>query len=173
MIGRWAVYPGTFDPLTNGHVSLCKRALRVFDGVVLGIAHDSTKKPLFTVEERVAMAREVFAGQPRIRVESFSGLLIDFVASRGVSVIMRGMRAVSDFEFEFQMALMNRRLNREIETVFLMTDFKWLFLSSTILKEAARLGGDLRGLAPEPVVRRLRAVYGLEPSNSPNKNGTA
>jgi pantetheine-phosphate adenylyltransferase len=152
---RWAIYPGTFDPLTHGHVSLVKRALEAFDGVVLAVAESTPKTTLFTVEERVDMAREVFANDPHVVVEPFGGLLVDYAARRGAAVILRGLRAVSDFEYEFQMALMNRRLHRHIQTVFLMTDYKWMYLSSTIVKEVSRNGGNIKGLVPEAVLTRL------------------
>lgn len=152
---RLAVYPGTFDPLTYGHMSLIKRGLKIFDTVVLAVAKSTPKKTCFTLEERVAMASEAFAGEPRILVEPFDGLLVDYVVHRGAGAILRGLRAVSDFEYEFQMALMNRRLSREVQTVFLMTDYKWMYLSSTIVKEVALRGGNVRGLVPEAVSQRL------------------
>ena len=157
---RLAVYPGTFDPLTMGHVSLIRRGLKVFDTIILAIAESTPKKTLFSGVERVELAREVFRGEARLVVESFDSLLIDYVESKGAGVIMRGLRAVSDFEYEFQMALMNRRLEREIQTVFMMTDFKWMYLSSTIVKEVARYGGDICGLVPGPVVKALQVRYG-------------
>jgi pantetheine-phosphate adenylyltransferase len=160
---RLAVYPGTFDPLTMGHVGLARRGLNVFDTVILAIAQSTPKKTLLTVGERVALAKEVFRDEPRVLVEPFDCLLIDYVESRGAGTIMRGLRAVSDFEYEFQMALMNRKLKREIETVFMMTDFKWMYLSSTIVKEVARYGGDIRGLVPGPVVTALSVKYGVSP----------
>jgi len=156
---RIAVYPGTFDPLTNGHVSLVRRGLEVFDQVVVAVAHDTPKAPLFTLEERLEMVREVFAPEPRVMAEGFRGLLVEYARAKGARVILRGLRAVSDFEYELQLALMNRKLDRALQTMFLMTDHKWLFLSSSIIKEAARLDGDIQGLVPEPVLRRLREKY--------------
>jgi pantetheine-phosphate adenylyltransferase len=156
-----ALYPGTFDPMTNGHVSLIRRGLKVFDQVIVAVAKDTSKLPLFTLEERVEMAREVFAHEKRVIVEPFEGLLVDYAQSRQATVILRGLRAVSDFEYEFQMALMNRRLNRDIQTVFMMTDYTWLYISSTIIKESASLGGDVRGLLPEPCWDRLQLKLGL------------
>ena len=150
-----AVYPGTFDPLTRGHMSLVTRGLRIFETIVLAVAVRATKKPLFDIGERVEMAKEVFAGEPRVVVEPFDGLLIDYVAGRKAGAILRGLRAVADFEYEFQMALMNRRLSRDIQTVFLMTDFKWMYLSSSIVKEVAGLGGNVKGLVPDAVLPRL------------------
>jgi pantetheine-phosphate adenylyltransferase len=158
-----AVYPGTFDPLTNGHVSLIKRGLTIFDTIIVAVAQDTTKKPLFDLQERVSMARNVFSGQPRVEVEGFSGLLVDYVKSKKAGVVMRGLRAVSDFEYEFQMALMNRRLSREIQTIFLMTDYKWLYISSTIIKEAARYNGNIKGLVPEKVVDSIYERMGTKP----------
>jgi pantetheine-phosphate adenylyltransferase len=156
---RLAVYPGTFDPLTRGHMSLIVRGLKVFEKVVLAIAQSTPKKTCFTLEERVAMARESFADEPNIIVEPFDGLLIDYVAKRGAGSILRGLRAVSDFEYEFQMALMNRRLSRHVQTVFLMTDYRWMYLSSTIVKEVALHGGNVKGLVPEPVLAKLTEKY--------------
>lgn len=157
---RIAVYPGTFDPLTNGHISLIRRGLEVFDQIVVAVAHDTPKTPMFSLEERLAMINEVFAPEPRVTAEVFKGLLVNYVRNRGARVILRGLRAVSDFEYEFQLALMNRKLDRGLQTMFLMTDYKWLYISSTIIKEAARLNGDVQGLVPEPVLRRLREKNG-------------
>ncbi|MEW5773116.1 MAG: pantetheine-phosphate adenylyltransferase [Thermodesulfobacteriota bacterium] len=158
-----AIYPGTFDPLTMGHVSLVKRGLGVFDRIIVAVAVHTPKKPLFTIEERVVMAAQVFADNPRVEVEAFEGLLVEYAARRGARAILRGLRAVSDFEFEFQLALMNRKLKREIQTVFLMTDYKWLYISSTIIKEAASLGGNIKGLVPEIVAPHLYAKYAVKP----------
>lgn len=155
-----AIYPGTFDPLTNGHVSLVRRALKIFETVIVAVASETYKKTLFSLEERVGIAAEVFADEPGVMVEAFDGLLVDYVQSRRADVIVRGLRAVSDFEYEFQMALMNRRLRREVETIFVMTDYKWLYISSTIIKEAAKLGGEVRGLVPDLVLKRLAEKYG-------------
>lgn len=156
-----AVYPGTFDPLTNGHVSLVKRAAKIFGSVIVAVAGDSHKTPLFSLDERVAIAEAVFENDPGVMVEGFKGLLVNYVKHRKANVILRGMRAVSDFEFEFQMALMNRKLDRSIETVFIMTDYKWLYISSTIVKEVAKHGGDIRGMVPELVRERVLEKYGL------------
>jgi pantetheine-phosphate adenylyltransferase len=157
---RIAVYPGTFDPLTMGHRSLVRRALNLFDRVVVAVAEQTPKQTMFTLDERVDMIREVFASSPQVVVEPFHGLLIDFVRSLGAKIILRGLRAVSDFDHEFQMALMNRRLDKDIESVFLMTDFKWLYISSTIVKEVAKAGGDYEGLVPVQVMRRLQERLG-------------
>lgn len=154
---RIAVYPGTFDPFTNGHLSIVRRGLEVFDRIIVAVAKDSGKNPLFTLEERIEMIREAFRGQLRVDVEGFSGLLVDYVPSKGANTILRGMRAVSDFEYEFQMALMNRKLKPSIHTVFMMTDYRWLYISSTIIKDVARLGGSIEGLVPETILARVSA----------------
>ena len=156
-----AIYPGTFDPLTNGHISIVRRALDIFDTVVLAIAIDTPKTPLFSLEERLEMAKTVFENKPRVIVESFSGLLVDYVEKKGAKVILRGLRAISDFEYEFQMALMNRRLKRDVHTLFMMTDYKWLFTSSSIIKETVNAGGDVQGLVPEPVWLKLKERFNL------------
>ncbi|WP_029458942.1 pantetheine-phosphate adenylyltransferase [Solidesulfovibrio alcoholivorans] len=156
-----AVYPGTFDPLTNGHVSLVRRAAKVFGSVIVAVAGDSHKTPLFSLDERVAIAEDVFEHDESVMVEGFQGLLVNYVKHRRANVILRGMRAVSDFEFEFQMALMNRKLDRSIETVFIMTDYQWLYISSTIVKEVAKHGGEIRGMVPELVRERVLEKFGL------------
>jgi len=157
-----AVYPGTFDPVTYGHLDLISRALRLFDRVIVAVGENPAKKPLFSLEERLEMLREAIKEIPegeRVEVTSFSGLLVDFVREKGARVIVRGLRAVSDFEYEFQLALMNRRLARDIDTIFLMPGFRWIFISSTIIKEAARFGGSVDGLVPRVVVQKLRAKF--------------
>jgi pantetheine-phosphate adenylyltransferase len=154
-----AVYPGSFDPITNGHVDIIKRGLRMFEELIVLIAYNPNKKTLFSVNERLEMIREVIKDCNNIRVDSFDGLLVDFVKGAGANVILRGLRALSDFEYEFQLALINRRLNREIETVFLMTGYKWFYTSSTIINEAASLGGSVKGLVPEIVNQRLIEKY--------------
>ena len=155
-VERAAVYPGTFDPFTNGHLSIVRRGLEVFDRVVVAVAMDSGKNPLFSLEERVDMIRETFRGQHRVEVEGFSGLLVDYVPGKGANTILRGLRAVSAFEYEFQMALMNRKIKPSIHTVFMMTDYRWLYISSTIIKDVARLGGSIEGLVPENILHRVR-----------------
>lgn len=154
-----AVYPGSFDPITNGHVDIIKRGLRMFDEIIVLIAYNANKKMLFSVDERLEMIREVIKDCNNTRVESFDGLLVDFVKNAGANVILRGLRALSDFEYEFQLALINRRLSRDIETVFLMTGFRWFYTSSTIINEAASLGGSVKGLVPEVVNQRLMEKY--------------
>ena len=154
-----AVDPGSFDPITNGHVDIIERGLRVFDELIVLIAYNPNKKALFSVEERLAMIQEVIKDCKNIRVEKFSGLLVDYVKASGANVILRGLRALSDFEYEFQLALINRRLNRDIETVFLMTGYKWFYTSSTIINEAASLGGSVKGLVPEVVYQKLQEKF--------------
>ena len=154
-----AVYPGSFDPITNGHVDIIKRGIRMFDELIVLIAHNPNKKALFTVEERLEMIREVIRDCENVRVDSFDGLLVDYVKRTGANVILRGLRALSDFEYEFQLALINRRLNRDVETVFLMSGFKWLYTSSKIINEAASLGGSVKGLVPEIVNLKLQQKY--------------
>ena len=154
-----AIYPGTFDPLTNGHVSLIKRACEVFDHVLVAVAADTHKAPLFTAEERLEMVKETFKNEQAVSAEIFNGLLVDFAEEKQAHVIVRGLRAVSDFEYEFQLALMNRKLKRKIQTIFLMTDYQWLYISSTIIKSAASLGGNVRDMVPANVEARLIEKY--------------
>ncbi|MEW6334704.1 MAG: pantetheine-phosphate adenylyltransferase [Thermodesulfobacteriota bacterium] len=154
-----AVYPGSFDPITNGHADIINRGLRIFDELIVLVAYNPNKKTLFTVEDRLEMIREVIKEHSNVRVECFDGLLVDFVRNAGANVILRGLRALSDFEYEFQLALINRRLNREIETVFLMTGYKWFYTSSTIINEAASLGGSVKGLVPDIVNQKLIEKY--------------
>jgi pantetheine-phosphate adenylyltransferase len=151
-----AVYPGTFDPLTRGHEDLVRRAAALFGGVIVGVADSRGKRPFFTVEERIDMAREVLSPYPNVTVLSFSGLLRDFVISQGARVILRGLRAVSDFEYEFQMAGMNRSLIPDVETVFLTPGEKYQFISATIVREIATLGGDASEFVHPVVNERLR-----------------
>lgn len=151
-----AVYPGSFDPLTNGHVDIISRGARLFDEIVVAIASNAEKSPLFSISERVEIAREVFNGTPNVHVDTFDGLLVDYVQRREAQVIVRGLRAVSDFEFEFQMALMNRRLNGTIETVFMMPAEQYSYISSRLIKEVFALGGRVHGLVPDMVEARLR-----------------
>jgi len=153
---RIAVYPGSFDPLHEGHLDIMRRCRPLFDEVVVAVLQNEGKAPLFSVEERVDMLAQILAGEPGYRVESFSGLLVEFADRVGACAIVRGLRAVSDFEYEFQMALMNRRLLPRIETVFMTPREEYSFVSSRLVKEVFRLGGDLSGLVPELVIRRLR-----------------
>ena len=166
-MSRCAIYPGSFDPITNGHLSLLRRGLQIFDKIIVAIAINPEKKPLFTLEERVDMLGLVLKDYPRIQIDHFQGLLVDYVESRGANIILRGLRALSDFEYEFQMALMNRKLNRKVQTVFMMTDYKWFYISSTIIKEAAALNGNIDGLVPEIVNQRLKEKFGFAPQPEP------
>jgi pantetheine-phosphate adenylyltransferase len=150
-----AIYPGTFDPLTNGHVDIIARGARLFDRIIVAVLVNAEKSPLFTTTERLEIARTVFKGLPNVEVDTFDGLLVDYVERRGAQVIVRGLRAVSDFEFEFQMALMNRRLNEKIETVFMMPAEQYSYISSRLIKEVFSLGGRVHGLVPDMVEQRL------------------
>jgi pantetheine-phosphate adenylyltransferase len=156
-----AIYPGSFDPVTNGHIDIAERGLKLFDKIIVAILHNPVKDFLFTVEERVEMLENSFKDYPDITVETFDGLLVDYAARRKSIAILRGMRAVSDFEYEFQLALMNRRLKREIQTVLLMTGLRWIFTSSSIIKEAAQFGGDITSMVPPLVNRKLKEKFGI------------
>jgi pantetheine-phosphate adenylyltransferase len=151
-----AVYPGSFDPLTNGHVDIIERGARLFDRIIVAILVNAEKAPLFSIAERVDIARKVFRDHANVEVDTFDGLLVDYVAKRHANVLVRGLRAVSDFEYEFQMALMNRRLNSTIETVFMMPAEQYSYISSRLIKEVFALGGRVHGLVPELVETRLR-----------------
>src|ERR1051326_404077 len=152
-----AVYPGSFDPLTNGHLDIITRGARLFDRIIVAILVNAEKAPMFSTGERVEIARQVFAQHPSVEVDTFDGLLVDYVERRRAQVIVRGLRAVSDFEFEFQMALMNQRLSPKIETVFMMPAEQYTYISSRLIKEVFALGGQVQGLVPDLVEQRLRA----------------
>jgi len=152
---RKALYPGTFDPITNGHFDIIQRSLEIFDHVIVGVAHNQRKSPLFNVDERIGMLREVTCEFDGIEIAHFDGLVIDFARQHGADVILRGLRAVSDFEYELQMALTNRKLADDIETVFLMPSAQYSFLSSSVVKEIARMGGDIACFVPEFVEQQL------------------
>ncbi len=154
-----AVYPGTFDPITYGHIDVVERAALLFPRVVILVARNTAKAPLFTDDERIAMIREVFRSNRSIEVDGFDGLLVDYARQRKASVIVRGLRAVSDFEIEFQMALTNRKMSKELETIFLVPREQYSYLNSTIVREIARLGGDVSDFVPPPVRRRLKAKF--------------
>ena len=154
-----AVYPGTFDPLTNGHVGIVKRGLKVFDKVIIVIMNNKSKTPLFTVEERIDILKESLKDLGNVEVAAYDGMVVNYAVQRGANAILRGMRAVSDFEAEFQLAMYNRRLNREIETVFFMTGLRWLFISSSGIKELASFGGKITGMVPEVVERRMKEKF--------------
>ena len=156
---RLAIYPGSFDPLTNGHVDIIERGSKLFDRTVVAILVNRDKSPLFSADERVDMAREVFKDQLSVEVETFEGLLVDYAQRRKASVIVRGLRAVSDFEYETQMALMNQRLNAAIETVFMMPAEPYTYVSSRLVKEVFALGGSVEGLVPPPIEMRLREKH--------------
>jgi pantetheine-phosphate adenylyltransferase len=157
-VDKLAVYPGSFDPITNGHLDLLERALKIFDRIVIAIAANPGKKPLFTLEERVDLIKASLVGHPlesRVEVDTFRGLLVEYVKRVEANAIIRGLRAISDFEYEFQMALMNRKLSTEVETLFLMTGMRYIYISSSIIKEVVMSGGCVTGLVPEPVERKL------------------
>lgn len=156
-----AVYPGTFDPITMGHLDLVDRALDLFDRVIIAIAINPGKKPLFSLEERVEMIKKCFPEDySRIEVDTVSGLIVDYARQRRAKAIIRGLRAVSDFDYEFQLALMNRKLNKDVDTIFLMPAFRWIYISSSIIKDAAKHGGDVTELVPDHVCRALARAYG-------------
>ena len=159
MSEKTAIYPGFFDPVTNGHLSIISRGLNVFDNLIIAILNNPHKTPLFSVEERIQMIKKSIRGKPRLEVDTFDGLLVDYAVKRNSNVILRGLRALSDFEYEFQMALMNRKLNGHVQSIFLMTDYKWFYTSSTIIKEAASFGGDVSGLVPRVVNDKLKEKF--------------
>lgn len=149
------VYPGSFDPVTNGHVDIIQRAARMFDKVIVAVVVNPSKQPLFTLEERAGFLKRVLAGMDNVEVDSFSGLLIDYMRMKKASIIIRGLRAVSDFEHEFQMALMNKKLDDNVETIFMMTNGQYSYLSSSMVKEVASLGGCIKGLVPDEILPEI------------------
>jgi pantetheine-phosphate adenylyltransferase len=151
-----AVYPGSFDPVTNGHLDILERGLTLFDKVIVAILHNPAKEALFSLEERINLLTTCTKHFSNVEIDAFDGLLVDYAKSRNASAILRGMRAVSDFDYEFQLALMNRKLNKDVETVFLMTGLRWIFTSSSIIKEAAKFGGDIDDMVPFEVSRKLK-----------------
>jgi len=155
-----AVYPGSFDPITNGHLDIIHRGLEVFDELIVAVARNSEKKALFSNEERLQMIQEAVGENPRLRVDTFEGLLVDYVVAQKARVILRGLRAVSDFEYEFQIAQMNHTVREEVETLFMMTSVPYGYLSSSIVKEVAALGGDIASFVPEPVRAALKKRFG-------------
>jgi len=157
-----AIYPGSFDPVTNGHLDIVQRATRIFDEVIITIAVDNYKNTLFSVDERLEMLRCVVGEYSGVKVETFSGLLIHYVRSRGATAIIRGLRAVSDFEYEMQLAMMNKKLAEDVETVFFTTSTEYSFLSSSVIKQVASLGGCVRGLVPQKVELELKRKYTSE-----------
>lgn len=160
MAEKVAIYPGTFDPITLGHVSVVKRSLIVFNKIIVAVAKDSHKNTFFTFDERYEILKDVFSDNPNIQVMKFEGLLVDFAKSQGVNVILRGLRTVSDFEYEFQMALTNRKINSSIETVFIMAEDHVSYFSSSLVREIAKLGGDISSLVPEQVVKWFKKKQG-------------
>jgi len=156
---RSAIYPGSFDPLTNGHLSLIHRGLKMFDSLVVAIAVNPKKAPLFSVDERKELIRGAVGNDPRVEVDDFQGLLVDYARRRKVNVVLRGLRAVSDFEFEFQLANMNHRLSADLETVFMMTGEDYFYISSNLVREVASFGGNVEGAVPPNVLEKLKAKY--------------
>lgn len=154
-----AIYPGSFDPVTNGHIDIIERGLKLFDKVIVTILYNPKKEYLFSLEERLEMLRDCTKNFKNVEIESYDGLLVDYADSRKAHAILRGLRAMSDFEYEFQMALMNRRLNRDVQTVFLMTGFRWIYTSSSIIKEAVQFGGNIEGMVPPLVKKKLKAKF--------------
>jgi pantetheine-phosphate adenylyltransferase len=161
---RRAIYPGSFDPITHGHLDVVKRAAHLFDEILVAVAFNDQKRTLFATAERVALITEAVAGEPNVRVTHFEGLLVDFARRQQASAVIRGLRAVSDFEFEFQMALMNRKLDQTIETIFLTPKEEYTYLSSRIVKEIARLGGNVDAFVPSSVARALREKFAPAPA---------
>jgi len=155
-----AVYPGTFDPITNGHIDIIERALGLFDRVIIAIAINAQKEPLFSLEERIDLITQCFDPEnKRIKIDTTSGLIVDYAKQKNACAIVRGLRAVSDFDYEFQLALMNRKLARKVDTIFLMTGFRWIYISSSIIKDAAKHNGDISGLVPAHVEKALQNKY--------------
>ena len=166
---RLAIYPGSFDPITNGHVDIIERGLRLFDRVIVAVLKNEAKAPLYSAADRVQLVRDVFGDAPGLEVDTFDGLLVDYAAGRGASVIVKGLRSISDYEYESQMAQMNRRLRPAIETMFLMPAEPYAYTSSRLIKEVCRLGGDIRGLVPPVVEDRLQRTFAAarDPQSAP------
>lgn len=156
---RVAIYPGSFDPVTNGHLDIVERGLKIFDKIIVAILCNPGKKSLFTVEERLDMLKNSLKKYSNVEIDTFDGLLVEYAAKKKAQGILRGLRAMSDFEYEFQMALMNRKLNREVQTVFLMTGLRWIYTSSSIIKEAAQFGGQINGMVPSLVQKKLKEKF--------------
>ncbi len=159
MAPKIALYPGSFDPVTNGHINIIERAAKLFDEVVISVAINSAKKPLFTTEERVDLLKASLCHLPNIKVVSFDGLLVDYLKNNDLHFVIRGLRAISDFEYEFQIAHLNRRLHKEMDTVFMMTSEEYFYVSSSIVRELASYGGDIHGLVPPPVEAALKEKF--------------
>lgn len=158
-----AVFPGSFDPITNGHIDVIKRALKLFDQIIIGVARREEKSPIFSLEEREALVKKVTANIKRVEVKAFDGLLVDFVKQENACTIIRGLRTISDFDYEFQMALTNRKIAPEIETIFFLASEQYAYLSASLVKEIARMGGNLTEFLPEPVVEALKKKYKAKP----------
>jgi len=158
-----AIYPGSFDPVTNGHIDIVERGLKLFDKIIVSILHNPKKEYLFPLEERLEMLKDCMKKFKGVEIDSFDGLLVNYAASRKAHAILRGLRALSDFEYEFQMALMNRRLNRNVQTIFLMTGLRWIYTSSSIIKEAVQFGGNIDGMVPKLVQKKLKQKFALAP----------
>ncbi len=156
---RTAVYPGSFDPITNGHLDIIERAAKVYDKVVVGVLNNVNKSPCFSIDERVRFIEEVTAHIPNVEAATFKGLLVDFAKEQDAAVIIKGLRTVADFEYEFQMALLNKALNPEFETMFMMTDSKYSYISSSMVKEVAKYKGELAGLVPKEIIERVRSRF--------------
>ena len=156
---RIAIYPGTFDPITNGHLDIIKRAVKIFDTVIVAVADNIEKTPLFSIEERVAMIQESIRGISHVEVDSFNSLIVDYCHQKGAIAMIRGLRAISDFEYEFQMALINRKIGKDVESVFLMPKEKYTYLSSSLIKEIAVLGGNISSFVPDMVKNKLKEKY--------------
>jgi pantetheine-phosphate adenylyltransferase len=154
-----AIYPGSFDPVTNGHLDILQRGMKLFDKIIVAILTNPGKNFLFTLEERIEMLEVSMKKFSNVEIGTFDGLTVDYAAKRNAQAILRGLRALSDFEYEFQMALMNRRLNREVQTIFLMTGMRWIYTSSSIIKEAAQFGGSISGMVPTIVEKRIKEKY--------------
>ncbi len=152
---RIAIYPGSFDPFTNGHLNIINRAMRVFDEIIVSVAHNVSKKTIFTIDERVELIDRIFKDSPQVQVDSFHGLLVEYARQKGTNILLRGMRSVSDFEYELQMAISNKTLNPEMETVFMVTDSQYTHISSSLIKEIVTLGGSAKHLVPEIVEKKL------------------
>lgn len=162
---RRAVYPGSFDPLTNGHLDIIERAARIVDELIVGVLNNSTKNSLFSIDERVSMIKEETAHIPNVVVDSFDGLLVDYMRKKDAQIIIRGLRAISDYEYEIQIAQTNHKVNPEVETVFLTTNLKYSYLSSTVVKEFASYGGDISHFVPERIIDRIYGKYGVKKNN--------
>ncbi len=158
---RIAIYPGSFDPVTNGHLDIVERGLKLFDKIIVAILHNPGKKGLFSIDERIEMLKAGLKKFSNVEIDTFDGLTVEYAKRKKAQGILRGLRAMSDFEYEFQMALMNRKLNREVQTIFLMTGLRWIYTSSSIIKEAAQFGGNINGMVPTLVQRKLQHKFGF------------